>query len=72
MKLSGSVRRNRSHSRQTMVRVMKKCDFAATVTAVQSMLEELGGVPRKITSDNPKVFVNLASKYEPILNRSFI
>lgn len=59
------------HSRQTMVRVMKKCDFAATVTAVQSMLEELGGVPRKITSDNPKVFVNLASKYEPILNAGY-
>ena len=59
------------HSRYTMVRVMMKCDFAATVSAIQSMLTELGGVPRKITSDNPKVFVNLASKHEPLLNAGY-
>lgn len=59
------------HSRYTMVRVMDKCDFSSTVKALQSMIFELGGVPRKITSDNPKVFVNLASKYEPTLNAGY-
>ena len=59
------------HSRYTLVRVMDKCDFAATVKAIQSMLSELGGVPRKITSDNPKVFVKIASEYEPILNAGY-
>jgi len=54
-----------------MVRVMDKCDFSATVKALQSMIFELGGVPRKITSDNPKVFVNLASKHEPTLNAGY-
>ena len=59
------------HSRYTCVRVMTNCDFASTVMAIQSMLVELGGVPRKITSDNPKVFVNLASKFEPLLNAGY-
>lgn len=59
------------HSRYTAVRVMDKCDFGATVKAIQSMLFELGRVPRKITSDNPKVFVKLASEHEPILNAGY-
>ncbi|MBK9038945.1 MAG: transposase family protein [Bdellovibrionales bacterium] len=59
------------HSRYTMVRVMDKCDFVTTVKAIQSMLFEVGGVPRKITSDNPKVFVNRASEHEPILNAGY-
>jgi hypothetical protein len=32
------------------------------------MLKELGGVPRKIISDNPKCFCLEASQYEPLLN----
>jgi len=59
------------HSRYTMVRVMQKCDFAATVTALTSMFDELGGTPKRVTSDNPKVFVNLASKHEPLLNAGY-
>lgn len=59
------------HSRHTLVRVMTKCDFANTVMAIKSMLEELGGSPRRITSDNPKVFVNKASDYEPVLNAGY-
>lgn len=59
------------HSRYTQVRVVEKCDFETTISVLQSMLQELGGVPRKVTSDNPKVFVNLASKHEPTLNAGF-
>lgn len=59
------------HSRYTMVRVMDMCDFSVTVKAIQSILFELGGVPRKITSDNPKVFVKLASKHEAIPNAGY-
>lgn len=56
------------HSRYTMVRLVDRCDFETTMTAITSMLNELGGVPKRITSDNPKVFVNQASEYEPLLN----
>lgn len=59
------------HSRYTLVRVVEKCNFETTISVLQSMLQELGGVPRKVTSDNPKVFVTLASKYEPTLNAGF-
>lgn len=59
------------HSRYQMVRVVEKLDFQTTIAALESMFQEMGGVPRKVTSDNPKVFVNVASKYEPSLNPGF-
>ena len=59
------------HSRYRMVRVVERGDYRTTMGALVSMLEELGGVPRKITSDNPKVFVNKASLYEPTLNPGY-
>lgn len=59
------------HSRRTLVRVVDRCDFETTVNAITSMLTELGGVPRRITSDNPKVFVVGASNYEPSLNLGY-
>jgi transposase len=59
------------HSRYQMVRVVECLNFSTTVAALQSMFQELGGVPRKVTSDNPKVFVIKASEYEPVLNPGF-
>ena len=59
------------HSRLTLVRVVDRCDFETTVNAITSMLTELGGVPRRVTSDNPKVFVITASKFDPQLNVAF-
>ncbi len=56
------------HSRLTLVRVVDRCDFETTVNAITSMLTELNGVPKRITSDNPKVFVIHASDHEPTLN----
>ncbi len=35
--------------------------------AIESMLQEIGGVPRKLTSDNPKCFATKADKYDPKL-----
>lgn len=55
-------------SRYMMVRLVWSNDVATTVTAIESMLAELGGVPRRLTSDNPKCFALEASKFEPILN----
>ena len=55
-------------SRYQMIRVVERLNFSTTIDVLQSMLKELGGVPRKITSDNPKVFVIEASKYEAKLN----
>jgi len=59
------------HSRYEMVRVVERLDFRTTIEALVSMFDELGGVPRKLTSDNPKVFVKEASEYEPLLNPAF-
>lgn len=59
------------HSRYQMVRVVERLDFPTTIEALQSMFQEIGGVPRKVTSDNPKVFVQTASRHEPVLNPGF-
>jgi len=59
------------HSRFEMARVVESLDYGTTIEILISMLEELGGVPRKLTSDNPKVFVRKASEYEPLINPAF-
>jgi transposase len=59
------------HSRFEMARVVEQLDFTTTIEVLISMFEELGGVPHKVTSDNPKVFVQEASNYEPFLNPAF-
>lgn len=59
------------HSRYEMARVVEKLDFQTTIEVLMSMFEELGGVPRKVTTDNPKVFVQEASDYEALLNPGF-
>lgn len=59
------------HSRYEMARVVEKLDFATTMEIIMSMFEELGGVVRKVTSDNPKVFVQSADNYEALLNPGF-
>lgn len=59
------------HSRYEMAHVVERLDFVTTITVLISMLEEIGGVPHKITSDNPKVFVKEADKYEPLINPAF-
>ena len=59
------------HSRFEMARVVECLDYESTIQLLISMFEEMGGIPRKVTSDNPKVFVRTASEYEPILNPAF-
>lgn len=59
------------HSRYEMARVVEKLDFETTIELLMSMFEEMGGVPRKVTTDNPKVFVQEASDYEALLNPGF-
>jgi hypothetical protein len=59
------------HSRYEMARVVERLDFATTMEVIMDMFEELGGVPRKVTSDNPKVFVKEACEYEPLINPAF-
>ena len=59
------------HSRYEMARVVECGNFETTMHALMSMFDELGGVPRKVTSDNPRVFVQTASEYEPLLNPAF-
>lgn len=58
-------------SRYLMVRFVWDNKTETTLKAIESMFNEIGGIPQKITSDNPKCFAIEASKYEPILNPAF-
>jgi len=59
------------YSRHLVARLMTLCDLEHTLAALAEMYEELGGVPRRTTSDNPKVFALSADRYEPLLNPAF-
>ncbi len=59
------------HSRYMMVRLVWDNKTETTLNALESMFNELGGVPKKLISDNPKCFSIEASLYEPILNPAF-
>ena len=58
-------------SRFMMVRLVWTNDVPTTLNAMESMLNEIGGIPLRITSDNPKCFALEASKYDPLLNPVF-
>lgn len=58
-------------SRFLMVRLVWSNSVAETLPAIESMLREMGGVPMRVTSDNPKCFALEASDYEPLLNPVF-
>ncbi len=55
-------------SRFMMVKFVWTNSVEVTMSAIEDMLRELGGVPRKIVSDNPKCFATTASLYEPVIN----
>jgi hypothetical protein len=59
------------HSRYMMVRLVWDNKLSTTLNALENMFNEAGGVPKKLTSDNPKCFSTEASKFEPILNPGF-
>ncbi len=59
------------HSRYMMVRLVWDNKLVTTLTALENMFNEVGGVCQKLTSDNPKCFSTEASKFEPILNPGF-
>ena len=56
------------YSRVTTARVMTVCDQQHTLSALAEMYEVIGGVPRRTTSDNPKVFALKADRYEPVIH----
>ncbi len=58
-------------SRYLLVRLLWTNDVPAALGALEDMLNELGGVPHRITSDNPKCFALKADKYEPLLNPAY-
>jgi len=60
------------HSRYMMVRVVWTNDVPTTCDAIENMLGEMGGVPRRVTSDNPKCFAIQADFHDPILNPAFL
>jgi transposase len=56
------------YSRLRLVRLVWTMDVETTLRVIEDMLREAGGVPRKVTTDNPKCIALKASRYEPILN----
>jgi transposase len=56
------------HSRYMTVRLVWSNSVEETIQAIESILNELGGAPLRLTSDNPKCFATVASDYEAILN----
>jgi hypothetical protein len=56
------------YSRYMMVNLVWSYDVPTTLSTLEDMFRELGGVPRRIVSDNPKCFSLEASKYDPLLN----
>lgn len=59
------------YSRFLMVRLVWTNETRLTLLTIESMLREIGGVPSRVTSDNPKCFSLEASRYEPLLNPAF-
>jgi hypothetical protein len=55
-------------SRFMLVKFVWTNSVEVTMVAIEEMLRELGGSPRKIVSDNPKCFATTASLYEPVIN----
>ena len=58
-------------SRYLMVRLVWSNDSVSTFATLELMLQEIGGVPSRMTTDNPKCFALQASKYDPLLNPAF-
>jgi hypothetical protein len=58
-------------SRYISVRLVESFTTETTLENIESILQELGGAPKRIVSDNPKYFAQIASKYEPLLNPAF-
>jgi len=56
------------YSRFMSVRLVWTNDVPTTIAAIESMFKEIGGVPQRLTSDNPKCFALEASRFEPLLN----
>lgn len=59
------------YSRILTVRLVWTNSVEVTMAAIEDMLLEFGGVPSRVTSDNPKCFALEASTFEPLLNPAF-
>jgi transposase len=55
-------------SRYLLVRLVWTMDGVTTLRSIESMFRQLGGVPFKLTIDNPKCIALEASDYEPLFN----
>lgn len=56
------------YSRLRLARLVWTMDTETTLRVLEDMLREIGGVPRKVTIDNPKCISLEASLYEAVLN----
>lgn len=59
------------YSRLLTVRLVWTNSVDVTMQAIEDMIVELGGVPGRVTSDNPKCFALEADRFQPLLNPAF-
>jgi len=59
-------------SRYMMVRLVWSNDVPTTFAVLESMLGEIGGVPKRVTSDNPKCFTLKAHPHDPLINPAYL
>jgi hypothetical protein len=59
-------------SRYMMIKLVWSNDVPSTLNSIEQMLKEIGGSPKRVTSDNPKCFATEASKTDPLLNPAFL
>ena len=55
-------------SRFMMIRLVWTMDTVTTLQTLEGMFRQIGGIPFKVTIDNPKCMALEASRYEPLLN----
>ena len=59
-------------SRYMMIKLVWTNDVPTTLQSIELMFKEMGGTPKRVTSDNPKCFALEASEYDPLLNPAFL
>lgn len=56
------------YSRYMVVKVTTSLTQVSVLMALAALYDELGGVPQRTTSDNPKVFALIADRHEPLIH----
>lgn len=59
------------YSRYLVVRLVWSMTTETTLAVLEDMFREIGGIPERVTTDNPKCFSLNADPFQPVLNPVF-